>query len=71
MAEAPICPIHKLTLRQLSSPLQTKEESLATGRLAVLECDAPGCPVKYSLEIAPDLGGFFKLDENGKPMPLR
>jgi hypothetical protein len=52
-------------------PLQTKEESLVTGRSVVLECAALGCPVKYSLEVAPDWGGFFKLDEDGRPTPLR
>ncbi len=68
MPEPPACPIHKSNLRQLSSPLQTKEESLGEGSsVVVLECDAPDCPVKYSVTF----GGFFKLDENGKPIPLR
>jgi len=70
MAEAPKCPIHKSTLRQLSSPLPTKQESLAAGTVVVLECSASGCLVKYSLEVAPDWDGFFKLDESGKPIPL-
>jgi hypothetical protein len=71
MTQPPTCPIHKSILRKLSSLVQTKEESLARGTLAMLECDVPGCPVKYSLILAPDWDGFFKLDENGKPTALK
>ncbi len=65
-----VCPMHKSTLRQLSSPLQTKEGSLLTGEFVVMECEAPSCPVKYSMRVAPDWNGFFMLDENGRAVPL-
>jgi hypothetical protein len=66
----PTCPTHKSSLRLLSSPLKTKQGSLVQGEFEVLECAVQGCPVKYSLRIAPDWSGFFKLDENGKPVSL-
>jgi hypothetical protein len=66
----PTCPTHKAALRLLSSLLRTKEGSLIQGTFEVLECAMHGCPVKYSLRIAPDSNGFFKLDESGKPVPL-
>ncbi len=68
---SPVCPIHKSELRQLSSPLATKQHSPIEGNLTVLECVTPGCQVKYSLKVAPDWGGFFTLDSNGRPVALK
>ena len=70
MPDPPNCPTHKVKLRQLSSLLTTEEVRLVEGKFTVLECEVPGCPVMYSLEIAPDLDGFFKRGADGKPVPL-
>ena len=32
------------------------------------ECPEPGCQIKYADAIAADAGGFFTMDENGKPI---
>jgi hypothetical protein len=66
------CPIHKTEkLAPLSSPIEAKPaESVFQGAVTVLRCAVPGCPVLHSMQIAPDWGGFFKLDADGTPIRL-
>jgi hypothetical protein len=70
LKEIPTCPFHKATLRQLSTPLDRIEQDEITASYIVLECAVPGCHVLYSVQIAPAWDGFFKLDEDGKVLPL-
>ena len=70
LKEIPTCPFHKSTLRQLSMPLERTEHNKVMASYVVLGCDVPGCHVLYSLKVAPDWGGFFKLDKDGKAVPL-
>ncbi len=68
MRKTPICPTHKREL--VPAMFKSTDASLIRFSGSGFECPEPGCRIKYADAIAADAGGFFTLDEKGKPIPL-
>ena len=68
MTKHPSCPTHKREL--VPAVFEASQVSFVQGNTPGFQCPEPGCRIKYAAAIAPDVGGFFTLDENGKPLPF-